>query len=231
MASRASLNFDGSETLAACLTPAFSMLVITATGLPWCVTRVGSLLAAARTSSAKRAFASLIPTDFMKLPQLLATRTHMKLWLRVTSSAPCGGPQPSATLHPKEAPTRARGDAARSISRKMSRKMSRPGAVDIKEVDARVGAWIAYAEHADTWRLRRAIFRGGRFDPAKALDAWTAPCRRVVRGGSWNNNPDNFRSANRNQEHHRQPEQQPRFSGSPARFPPEPARSRSRRAI
>ena len=25
-----------------------------------------------------------------------------------------------------------------------------------------------------------------------------APCRRVVRGGSWNNNPQNLRSANRN---------------------------------
>jgi formylglycine-generating enzyme required for sulfatase activity len=61
-----------------------------------------------------------------------------------------------------------------------------------------VGAWIAHAEHADTWRLRHAIFQGGRFDPARALEAWTAPCRRVVRGGSWNNNPQNLRSANRN---------------------------------
>ena len=33
---------------------------------------------------------------------------------------------------------------------------------------------------------------------AKALEAWTAPCRRVVRGGSWNNNPQNLRTANRN---------------------------------
>ncbi len=74
----------------------------------------------------------------------------------------------------------------------------RAGTIDIKEVDARVAAWIAHAEHADTWRLRHAIFRGGRFDPVKALEAWTAPCRRVVRGGSWNNNPDNLRSANRN---------------------------------
>ena len=32
---------------------------------------------------------------------------------------------------------------------------------------------------------------------AKALEAWTAPCRRVVRGGSWNNNPQNLRTANR----------------------------------
>ena len=61
-----------------------------------------------------------------------------------------------------------------------------------------MGAWIAHAAHADTWRLRHAIFRGGRFDPAITLEAWTGPCRRVVRGGSWNNNPENLRSANRN---------------------------------
>ncbi len=74
----------------------------------------------------------------------------------------------------------------------------RAGTIKIAEVDARVGAWIAHAGHADTWRLRHAIFRGGWFDPAKALEAWTAPCRRILRGGSWNNTPDNLRSANRN---------------------------------
>jgi RNA-directed DNA polymerase len=74
----------------------------------------------------------------------------------------------------------------------------RAGTIDISDVDARVRAWIAHAEHADTWRLRHAIFRGGRFEPAKPRQAWTAPCRRVVRGGSWNNTPDNLRSANRN---------------------------------
>jgi hypothetical protein len=74
----------------------------------------------------------------------------------------------------------------------------RAGTIDVDDVDARVVAWIAHAEHADTWRLRHAIFRGGRFDPAIARQAWTAPCRRIVRGGSWNNTPDNLRSANRN---------------------------------
>jgi hypothetical protein len=74
----------------------------------------------------------------------------------------------------------------------------RAGTIDLDDVDARVGAWIAHAEHADTWRLRDAIFRGGRFDPANAPEAWPAPCRRVVRGGSWNNNPQKLRAANRN---------------------------------
>jgi RNA-directed DNA polymerase len=74
----------------------------------------------------------------------------------------------------------------------------RAGTIEFDNVKARVGAWVAHAEHADTWRLRHAIFRGGRFDPAINLEAWTAPCRRVLRGGSWNNNPQNLRSANRN---------------------------------
>lgn len=42
----------------------------------------------------------------------------------------------------------------------------RAGAADRGEIEHRVGAWIAHAEHADTWRLRQAIFRGGWFDPS-----------------------------------------------------------------
>ena len=34
--------------------------------------------------------------------------------------------------------------------------------VDVKQ---HVAAWVAHARHADTWRLRHAIFRGGWFDP------------------------------------------------------------------
>ena len=43
------------------------------------------------------------------------------------------------------------------------------GTVTPDEVDAKVRAWIAHADHADTWRLRHAIFRGRRFDPARRL--------------------------------------------------------------
>ena len=42
----------------------------------------------------------------------------------------------------------------------------RAGAVSRGEVERRVGAWIAHAEHANTRRLRRAIFRDGWFDPS-----------------------------------------------------------------
>ena len=39
------------------------------------------------------------------------------------------------------------------------------GTIDSASIDARVGAWIAHAAHANTWRLRRAIFRDGWFNP------------------------------------------------------------------
>jgi RNA-directed DNA polymerase len=42
----------------------------------------------------------------------------------------------------------------------------RADTIDRKTVEQRVRSWIAHAEHADTWRLRRAIFRGGWFAPA-----------------------------------------------------------------
>jgi retron-type reverse transcriptase len=66
------------------------------------------------------------------------------------------------------------------------------------EVDAKIGAWVAHAQHADTWRLRHAIFRGVRLGRPHDAGAWTASCGRVVRGGSWNNNPRNLRAAARN---------------------------------
>ena len=42
----------------------------------------------------------------------------------------------------------------------------RAGTVRPDEVDAKVRAWIAHAEHAQTWRLRHTIFDDGWFDPA-----------------------------------------------------------------
>ena len=44
----------------------------------------------------------------------------------------------------------------------------RNGGASRADVEQHVGAWIAHASHADTWRLRRAIFGGGWFDPASA---------------------------------------------------------------
>jgi retron-type reverse transcriptase len=64
--------------------------------------------------------------------------------------------------------------------------------------EAKIGAWIAHAQHADTWRLRHTIFRGVRLGRPHDAEAWTASSGRVVRGGSWNNNPRNLRAAARN---------------------------------
>lgn len=43
----------------------------------------------------------------------------------------------------------------------------RAGTVAMSEVEQRVGAWLAHARHADTWRLETDLFAGKRFDPAK----------------------------------------------------------------
>ena len=41
----------------------------------------------------------------------------------------------------------------------------RAGVIERDAVDARIGAWIAHASHANTWRLRHAIFEGGKYQP------------------------------------------------------------------
>ena len=90
-------------------------------------------------------------------------------------------------------------------------------------------AWIAHAEHADTRRLRHAIFRGGRFDPANVFEAWTAPCRRVVRAVP---GTTIHRTSARPTATGTPPTTGTTTwaSGSGARLSPEPARSRARGA-
>ena len=59
----------------------------------------------------------------------------------------------------------------------------RHGNVSRDEVDQRVRAWIAHAEHAHSWRLRQAIFRGGWYDPAReglAVPLSSGGARRLV---------------------------------------------------
>lgn len=41
----------------------------------------------------------------------------------------------------------------------------RAGSIERADVEARVQAWIAHADHAQTWRLRQAIFKNGWFAP------------------------------------------------------------------
>ena len=44
------------------------------------------------------------------------------------------------------------------------------GRVDLEQMTRHVRAWIAHAEHANTWRLRHAIFRSVRFGPVRGPD-------------------------------------------------------------
>ena len=46
----------------------------------------------------------------------------------------------------------------------------RAGTITLDEVRQCVNSWIAHADHADTWKLRQAIFQDGMFDPALATD-------------------------------------------------------------
>lgn len=70
------------------------------------------------------------------------------------------------------------------------------GAIQAEVIEQRVQSWIAHAEHANTWRLRRTLFRGGWFDPAREPDCPLVG--RALRGGSWNNNSNNARASYRN---------------------------------
>jgi retron-type reverse transcriptase len=45
----------------------------------------------------------------------------------------------------------------------------RAKAITRDEIQRRIGSWIAHADHAQTWRLRHAIFRAGWFDPVNQL--------------------------------------------------------------
>lgn len=58
----------------------------------------------------------------------------------------------------------------------------RQGTIARDEIERRVRSWIAHAEHADTWRLRQSIFRGGWFDPAREPDLSPGACCVAVPG-------------------------------------------------
>jgi len=67
----------------------------------------------------------------------------------------------------------------------------RNGTVALDEVHQRIQAWIAHAEHADTWCLRHAIFRDGLFDPKReparslpAIASFAAGLGTIIQGTS-----------------------------------------------
>ena len=46
----------------------------------------------------------------------------------------------------------------------------RAGTVSRTDVEARISAWIAHADHADTFRLRQALFDGDWFEIVPGLE-------------------------------------------------------------
>ena len=107
----------------------------------------------------------------------------------------------------------------------------RPRFVTQDEVLRRVRSWIAHAEHADTWRLRQAIFRTGWFHPAREPDPPRARCARRLLGqqpepsaGEREGHPSHEEEPPRGepeQVYHRQPEQERWFPCGPHALRPE----------
>jgi RNA-directed DNA polymerase len=104
----------------------------------------------------------------------------------------------------------------------------RAGRVGMSEVRVRVGAWVAHAEHADTWRLRHAIFRGGTFDPAREPGRSPGRARGARRLLEQSTEEPALREPQ--QERARQPEQQSGLSGLQHAYGPESSGSRIGRA-
>lgn len=102
----------------------------------------------------------------------------------------------------------------------------RQGRVTAADVDARICAWIAHAEQADTWRLRHAIFRGGAYDPAREPgwpQAGARPARRLLE-----RQPQEPPLRQPQQERAGRPEQQCRLPGGEHAAMPGRAGSRAR---
>jgi retron-type reverse transcriptase len=56
------------------------------------------------------------------------------------------------------------------------------GTVDLDTVSRHIQSWIAHADHADTWRLRDAIFRDAVFIPSRRPDRPPTACSAAVPG-------------------------------------------------
>ena len=106
----------------------------------------------------------------------------------------------------------------------------RQGAVTDGEVARRVRAWIAHAEHADSWRLRQAIFAGGWYDPGReGLAVPQSSCG--ARGLVEQQTEEPALGESQRQERHRKPQQQQRLPGCPHARLSEPAASRGRSGV
>ena len=128
---------------------------------------------------------------------------------------------------------RLRNDNGYRFARTLRRmaKAYQAGQLEWATLVASAQSWIGHAKHADTEGLRRADLLPGRVEKGNG----PRDGQRVLRGGSWNNKPQNLRVLEPEQEQRRQPEQLHRLPSCPVRphgkWPvPEPACSRTGRA-
>ena len=105
----------------------------------------------------------------------------------------------------------------------------RDGRLSREEVDRRVQAWIAHAAHADSWRLRRAVFRGGWYDPGR--EGLAVPQSPGGARGLMEQRTEEPALGEPEQERSRESEQQQRLSGCPYARRSEPASSRGRQGV
>ena len=100
------------------------------------------------------------------------------------------------------------------------------GTVSRDELDRKVNGWIAHAAHADSWRLRQAIFRGGWYDPTR--EGLAVPQSSGVARGLLEQQTEEPAFSESQQEQSREPQQQQRLSGCPHARRSEPSASRGR---
>ena len=82
------------------------------------------------------------------------------------------------------------------------------GTIERPKIEQCIGAWIAHAEHAKTWRLRQSIFKNGWFAPAIQLKPEQPPVGVVLRGGVLEQQSKQSALGQSQQEQSRQPKQQ-----------------------
>ena len=103
------------------------------------------------------------------------------------------------------------------------------GTISRDEVDRKVNGWIAHAAHADSWRLRQAIFRGGWYDPTR--EGLAVPQSSGVARGLLEQQTEEPAFSESQQEQSREPQQQQRLSGCPHARRSEPPASRGRQGV
>ncbi|NJN88372.1 MAG: SUMF1/EgtB/PvdO family nonheme iron enzyme [Leptolyngbyaceae cyanobacterium SL_7_1] len=99
---------------------------------------------------------------------------------------------------------RVRTENLRRAKRRLRRLQSeyQHGNVSQSQLAQSLQSWFAHLDQGNTWQLKQIILNPSHFRQNSHCPVKTGKTRgrhfRLLRGGSWNNNPRNCRSANRN---------------------------------